>query len=218
MATQAAIADSKQSYVLDKLHSLTGVIPIGVFLLEHFFENSYALVSPDKYNFVAGKLESIPWRVPVELLGIWLPILFHGVYGFYIWWRGKTNVLTHPWMSNWMYALQRWTGIIAFFYIGWHLWTERFLTHGRTTYAAVADDLSNPLYVAFYVLGVVAASFHLGNGLWNFACKWGIAVSPRAQRTAAIFGALVAIGFAVVGLTIVAGFHYHWRPLDTYVQ
>jgi succinate dehydrogenase / fumarate reductase cytochrome b subunit len=218
VATPAAIADSKQSYVLDKLHSLSGVIPIGVFLLEHFFENSYALVSPDKYNYVAGKLETIPWRVPVELLGIWLPILFHALYGIYIWWKGKSNVFGHPWMSNWMYTLQRWSGIIAFFYICWHVWTQRFLTHGHTTYAAVAQDLSNPYSVLFYVVGIVAASFHLGNGLWNFACKWGIAISPGAQRRAAIFGAMVGIVFTVVGLTIIAGFHYHWMPFNTYVQ
>jgi len=72
--------------------------------------------------------------------------------------------------------------------------------------------------VAFYAIGVVAASFHLGNGLWNFACKWGIAISPRSQRAAAVFGALVAIIFTIVGLTIIAGFHYQWRPLDTYIQ
>jgi succinate dehydrogenase / fumarate reductase cytochrome b subunit len=218
VASPAVVAQSKQSYILDKLHSLSGVIPIGVFLLEHFFENSYALVSPDKFNYVAGKLETIPWRVPVELFGIWLPILFHGLYGFYIWWKGSSNAIGHPWMSNWMYVLQRWTGIIAFFFIGWHVYMERFLTNGRSTYAGVANDLASPYSVAFYVIGVVAASFHLGNGLWNFACKWGIAISPRSQRAAAVFGALVAIIFTIVGLTIIAGFHYQWRPLDTYIQ
>jgi succinate dehydrogenase / fumarate reductase, cytochrome b subunit len=218
VATPAAIAESKQSYVLDKLHSLSGVIPIGVFLLEHFFENSYALVSPEKYNNAASGLETIPWRIPVELIGIWIPILFHAFYGFYIWWKGKSNAIGHPWMSNWMYVLQRWTGIILFFYIGWHVWTERFLTHGRTTYEGVVADMASPWAVAFYAIGIIAASFHLGNGLWNFACKWGIAISPRAQHAAAIFGALVGIVFTIVGLTIIAGLHYHWTPLDTYIQ
>lgn len=214
----AAAADSKSSYFLDKLHSLSGIIPIGAFLAEHFFENSYALVSPAKYNYIAGKLETIPWRVPVELLVIWLPILFHAFYGIYIWWKGKSNALGHPWMANWMYVLQRWTGIALFFYIGWHVWVERFATGGITTYAAVSRDLQNPWFISFYVIGVLAASFHLGNGLWNFACKWGLAVTPRSQRAAACLGALVGIAFSVIGIFIIVGFHFQWTPFDTYLQ
>ena len=209
---------SKTSYILDKLQSISGIFPIGAFLVEHFFENSYALVSPGKFNYVAGKLETIPWRVPVELLFIWLPILFHGIYGCYTWWTGKSNAVGHPWMANWMYVLQRWTGMIAFVYIGWHVWTERFLTHGKSSYADMAQTMSNPWVAAFYAIGILAASFHLGNGMWNFACKWGIVVTVRSQRAAALFGALVAITFSVIGLAIVAGFHYNWIPFEFYTR
>jgi len=109
----ATAADSKTSYFLDKLQSLSGVIPIGAFLLEHFWSNSYALVSVQKYNDVSVELQSIPWRIIVEACVLWLPILFHGFYGIYIWWMGKSNAIGHPWMANWLWVLQRWTGIIA---------------------------------------------------------------------------------------------------------
>jgi len=213
----SADAESRVGYFLDKLHSLSGLIPIGAYLVEHFFENSYALVSPEKYNFICQKLETVPWRIPIEFLFIWAPILFHGGYGLYIWWSGKSNAMGHPWMANWMYVLQRWTGILAFLFIGYHVWTERFLSHGKSTYDDVARMLSDPLLVAVYVVGILAASFHLGNGLWNFACKWGIAVTARSQRAAAWFGALVAVAFSVVGVAIVAGFHFHWTPFDAYL-
>ena len=49
---------------------------------------------------------------------------------------------------------------------------------------------------------MTAASFHLGNGLWNFACKWGIAVSVRAQRAAGWFGAAVTVALTFVGIAI----------------
>jgi succinate dehydrogenase / fumarate reductase cytochrome b subunit len=215
MSSTASKTDS--SYFWDKLHSLTGVVPIGAFLLEHFFENSYALVSVGKYDYISAKLETIPWRVPVEFLLIWLPIAFHGLYGLHVWWKGKTNVWSHPWMANWLYVLQRWTGIIAFAYIIWHVWTERFLTHGISPYAVVARSFANPYFVAFYVIGVLAASFHLGNGLWNFCCKWGIAVTPRAQRAAGWLGAAIAFAFSVVGLAIVAGFIFGWHPFSNYL-
>ncbi len=213
----SAADDSRTSYLLDKLHSLSGVIPIGAYLAEHFFENSYALVSPAKYNYVASKLETVPWRLPLEILLIWAPIAFHACYGLRIWWSGKQNATSHPWMANWMYLLQRWTGVLAFLFIGYHVWTVRFLSHGKTTYADIAQTMADPTFAAVYVVGVLAASFHLGNGLWNFACKWGLAVTARSQRAAGWFGALTAIAFSVAGLAILAGFRFHWTPFDSYL-
>ena len=218
VGTPAAIAVSRQSYVLDKLQSLSGVVPIGAYLADHFWSNSFALVSVEKYNNISTELQTVPWRIGIEVLVLWLPIAFHGFYGLYIWWKGKSNVLGHPWMANWLYVLQRWSGIVAFVFIGWHLWTERFQGHGMTTYADVAQSMANPLYVAAYIIGVTACSFHLGNGLWNFACKWGIAVSARSQRAAGWFGALVGASLTAVGILIVIGFHYNWHPLDTYIR
>ena len=214
----SADAESRVGYFLDKLHSLSGLIPIGAYLVEHFFENSYALVSPEKYDFICQKLETVPWRIPIEFLFIWAPILFHGGYGLYIWWSGKSNAMGHPWMANWMYVLQRWTGILAFLFIGYHVWTERFLSHGKSTYDDVARMLSDPLLVAVYVVGILAASFHLGNGLWNFACKWGIAVTVRAQHAAALFGAAVGIACTIAGIAVIVGVRYSWFPLGGYVQ
>src|SRR5271155_1469102 len=185
-----AATDSKTSYLLDKLQSLSGVIPIGAFLAEHFWSNSYALVSVGKYNDVSRELQQIPWRIIVETCVLFIPILFHGLYGCYIWWTGKSNAIGHPWMANWLYVLQRWTGIVAFIFIGWH----------------------------FYIVGITCASFHLGNGLWNFACKWGIAVSVPAQRAAGWFGAAVAVTFTLVGVAIALALHYGAFPLGGYVQ
>ena len=74
-----AATDSKTSYLLDKLQSLSGVIPIGAFLAEHFWSNSYALVSVAKYNDVSQELQQIPWRIIVETCVLFVPILFHGL-------------------------------------------------------------------------------------------------------------------------------------------
>lgn len=213
----SAVGVTRTSFFLDKVHSLSGTVPIGAYLVEHFFENSYALVSPDKYNYVANKLETVPWRIPIEVLLIWAPIAFHGCYGLYIWWSGKPNAIGHPWMANWLYVLQRWTGILVFAFIIYHVWTVRFLSHGKTSYAAIAHFMANPWIVAIYVIGILAASFHIGNGLWNFACKWGFAVSPQSQRAFGWLGFAIAIAFAVVGVAIIAGFRFHWTPFDTYL-
>jgi succinate dehydrogenase / fumarate reductase cytochrome b subunit len=205
------------SYLLRKLHSLSGIVPLGAFLAEHFWSNSSALVSAPKYNETSLELQTIPFRVLAEWAFIFLPILFHGGYGIYIWLRGESNIVQYPWMKNWLYTFQRYTGVIAFAYIGWHVYTQRWLTHGMSTYGEVAQQMRNPWAFGFMVVGVVATSFHLGVGIWNFMCKWGLAATVRAQRAAGQLGAAVGVTFSVVGILIVASFRYNWHPFASYL-
>jgi succinate dehydrogenase cytochrome b subunit len=214
----ASQSQDPSSFLWRKLHSLSGIVPVGVFLAEHFWSNSYVLVSAAKYDEVGQELQTLPFRPGIEAVGIWIPILFHAGYGFYIWSKGKSNALEYPWMRNWMYTLQRWSGLVAFLFIGWHFWTARILTHGRSNFGTVHTDMSNNFYVALYLVGIVAASFHLGNGLWNFLCKWGLAATVRAQRAAGYLGAAVAIAFSLAGLAIVVCARNDWHPFISYVQ
>jgi succinate dehydrogenase / fumarate reductase cytochrome b subunit len=214
MSSTATLPDT--SYLLRKLHSLSGIVPVGAFLAEHFWSNSAALVSPDKYNSVSQELQTIPYRPLIEWALIFLPILYHGVYGIYIWLRGKSNVSSYPWVGNWLYSTQRYTGLIAFVYIAWHLYTERWLTHGKSTYDDVEHLLANPYFFAFMLIGVLASSFHLGIGIWNFLYKWGITVSAQAQRQAGRLGVVIAILFSLVGVLILISFRLNWHPFEFY--
>jgi succinate dehydrogenase / fumarate reductase cytochrome b subunit len=205
------------NYLLRKLHSLSGIVPIGAFLAEHFWSNSAALVSAPKYNETSQELQTIPFRIFVEWAFIFLPIFYHGGYGIYIWLRGESNVLQYPWVKNWLYTFQRYTGLIAFVYIGWHIYTQRWLTHGMSTYDEVAQQMRSLWAFAFMVVGIVATSFHLGVGIWNFLCKWGLAATARAQRAAGQLGAAVGIAFSLVGVLIVVSFRYNWHPFASYL-
>src|SRR5258708_20346986 len=84
------------SYLLRKLHSLSGLIPVGAFLAEHFWSNSAALVSPEKYNAVSQELQTIPFRPFIDLFPILFPILFHGGDGVYIWRRREVHLSQYP--------------------------------------------------------------------------------------------------------------------------
>jgi succinate dehydrogenase / fumarate reductase cytochrome b subunit len=205
------------SYLLRKLHSLTGIIPVGAFLAEHFWSNSTALVGARQYNQTSQELQTIPFRIFVEWAFIFLPILYHGGYGIYIWLHGKSNVSQYPWVRNWLYSLQRVTGLIAFAYIGWHLYTERWLTHGKSTYDDVALLLQNPWALSFMIVGILASSFHLGVGIWNFLCKWGLAATERAQRAAGQLGVFVGFTFSLVGVLIILSFRLNWHPFAFYL-
>lgn len=179
------------SYFLRKLHSFTGILPVGAFLAEHFWSNSSALVSPAKYDSTSQDLQTIPFRLLVEWGGIFLPMLFHGGYGIYIWLRGKSNVSAYPWVGNWLYTFQRYTGLIAFAYIGWHLYTERWLTHGRSTYANVAEDMRNPWYLAFFCRGRAGLFVSSRRGHLEFRLQVG---AGRDGQGAASGGAVRCIG------------------------
>ena len=202
----AAAALDKRQFALRRLHSLTGVFPIGLYVLVHLGINSFAANGSEVYDAVAEALESLPYLIAVEIPFIWAPILFHGLYGFVIWFRGKPNALQYSYPNNRMYWLQRWSGILAFVFIGWHFWQTRlanYLYGVPVDFRMMADILDNPGWLAFYVVGLTAVSFHLANGLRTFLLTWGGVVGDRARRVAgrlcAAFGILVlAVSLAAV--------------------
>jgi succinate dehydrogenase / fumarate reductase cytochrome b subunit len=180
---------------------------VGAFLFEHILiSNAAAIGGPAAYARQVRFLASLPLVPVLELFGIWLPILFHALYGFYIWYRGETNVGEYPWTGNWMYTAQRWTGIIAFAYILWHTWTMRFTgidlhEYAGASFGKVQAELFSPALLAFYVVGLVCASWHFAYGIWLFAAKWGFTPGEKArQRFLAVCLAFFVI-LSAVGLT-----------------
>jgi len=199
------------SFLLRRLHSLSGIIPVGAFLVEHFISNAFATRGPEAYTKQVELLSSFPYVVLLELFGIWLPILFHALYGFYIWYRGESNLGDYPWTGNWMYTAQRYTGGITFVYIVWHTWHLRFsgvhlLSHPAAAFGKVQLELQNPWLVAFYALGIFCASWHFAYGLWLFAAKWGITSGDRGRRRFGYVCAAIFVIFVVVGANILYSF------------
>jgi succinate dehydrogenase / fumarate reductase cytochrome b subunit len=195
------------SFVLRRLHSLSGIVPVGAFLFEHILiSNSTAISGPDAYARQVNFLANLPLVFFLEVFGIWLPIAFHALYGFYIWYRGEGNVGEYPWTGNWMYTAQRWTGGIAFAYIVWHTWTMRFTgtdLHAFPNYSfgKVQEELFHPALFAFYIVGLVAASWHFSYGIWLFAAKWGLTPGDKARQRflvvcLGLFVLMTGIGFA----------------------
>jgi succinate dehydrogenase / fumarate reductase, cytochrome b subunit len=209
------------SFVLRRLHSLSGIVPVGLFLIEHFISNAFATRGPSAYTKQVELLSSFPFVVALELFGIWLPILYHALYGFYIWYRGEGNVAEYPWTGNWMYTAQRWTGAIAFCYMVWHTWTMRFtgihlLSHPGAAFGKVQEEFQSPWAVAFYAVGILCASWHFAYGLWLFAAKWGITTGDRARRKFGYVCVVIALLFIGVGAATMYSFlNTPLQPLET---
>jgi succinate dehydrogenase / fumarate reductase cytochrome b subunit len=200
------------SFWLRRLHSLSGIVPVGAFLIEHFVSNAFATRGPGAYTKQVELLSSFPFVFFLELFGIWLPILYHALYGFFIWYRGESNVGEYPWAGNWMYTAQRWTGGITFFYIVWHTWHLRFsgvhlLTYPGSAFGKVQNELiGHPAYFAFYIIGIVCASWHFAYGLWLFAAKWGITQGDIARRRFGYVCFVIAVLFIGVGFATLYSF------------
>jgi succinate dehydrogenase / fumarate reductase, cytochrome b subunit len=204
-------AGEGHSFLLRRLHSLSGIVPIGAFLIEHLVSNFEALKGPAAYAAQVKFLNSLPLVRVLEWCFIFIPIAYHALYGVYIWWRGKSNIVYYPWAGNWMYAMQRWTGLIAFVYIGQHVWRQRFSgvdlpNHPGAAFHKVQVELSNPWMLAVYIIAMIAVCWHFAYGVWLFAAKWGITPGEKARRR---FGWVCTVGgilLAAIGLASIYAF------------
>jgi succinate dehydrogenase / fumarate reductase cytochrome b subunit len=190
------------SFLWRKLHSLLGIVPIGAFLLEHILSNFEARNGPVAYGMQVKFLNSLPVVRVLEWVFIFLPILYHALYGVYIWLRGKSNIVYYPWAGNWMYLAQRYTGLIAFAYIFQHVLRQRFMgislpENPGAAFAKVQHELANPWMLAVYVIAMIAICWHFSYGVWLFAAKWGITPGETARKR---------FGYACVGLGLVLAF------------
>ena len=223
-------AGQGHSFLLRRLHSLTGIIPVGAFLAEHILiSNATAINGPEAYANQVKFLGSLPLVVALEAFGIWLPILFHGLYGLYIWYRGESNTISYPWEGNWMYTLQRWTGAFSFAYIVWHTWHLRFsgvhlLSHPDAAFGKVQAEFAHPWAIAFYAVGIFCASWHFAYGLWLFAVKWGITTGDNARRRFGYVCVLIGVSFMAIGAATMYSFlttpQQPWHPsgAESYVM
>lgn len=201
--------DDRTWFLLKRLHSLSGVLPIGGFVLVHLFTNAKALQGAEHFDKAASELASIPFILLIEAGTIWLPILFHTVLGMSIAGSSAPNAIRHGHPRNWAYVWQRISGVFLFAFIAYHTWSTRFsgdYLESASAYQFMSEHLAHPGVFAFYALGVIATGFHLGNGLFGFAIHWGIATGRRSQDVAARLGLAVSVGVAVLGLLAILGF------------
>ncbi len=202
-------------YIWHRLHSASGIFPIGFFLLQHLIANSYALRGPGAYNAVIRVYGGLPFVAVLEVVLIYVPLLYHSIYGIWISAYGQANLTKYAYGRNWMYFLQRASGLVALVYISVHVWDTSIhkyiaLWHGNPnpetaiSYLAMSHQMANPWLFWLQAIGIVATVFHFTNGLWNFCIRWGLTISAHAQRMNqyACWGLFVV--FAGMGLWTIA--------------
>lgn len=214
-----SISLTRESYFWHKLHSLTGILPIGFYMIQHLTLNSFSLAGPEAFNGVIGFFSGMPRHIllALEIVFIYLPLLFHSVYGIFISVRAKSNFLNehYAWAENRMYSFQRWSGIALFFLLIAHIVTTTVraqvspIGHEAIEFNAWTALLtSGGTYIGLilYVVGVLLASYHLAFGWWSFCIRWGITVSERSQKGMLKFSMVLFVAITLLGWAALAGF------------
>ena len=158
---------------LRKLHSFSGFLFLGYFLCVHVRN--------------AGVYRSDFARVFL----LYLPLLFHGLYGLYVTYESKPNLLQYRWIRNWMYFTQRMTGVLLVPFIALHI--------GAVKWGAAYSERG--WYIAIWYAGVVAAVSHLANGAFGTMIDWGVTVGPYSQR--------VLVGLSVAAFLVLSAYGIH---------
>lgn len=216
-----SIPKGQVHFFLLKIHSLTGLVPIGLFLTFHLLINSLRTVGVLPYQWGIDVINNLPFLIWIEVLFIYIPLLFHSFMGFYITQVAKMNIIRYRYPRNWMFVLQRLTGGVVFVFLVYHIGTTVApkIWYGYHLFEAAPFliDIMNQEFATWtgriiYLVGILSATFHFANGLWAFCISWGIIVGPRAQRYASIVFMLFGGALTVLGLATVLEFSLH--PVD----
>ena len=227
-ASPSPAADStflgRHEFLLRRLHSLSGIVPVGAYMVVHLLTNSTINESDATFQRLVNQIHDLPMLVVIEWVFIFLPLLFHALYGVMIVRSGLPNNSSYRYTHNTRYTLQRATGMIAFVFIIWHVfhmhgwihteWWERsvagfgamFKPYNAASTGVEAMQAAGIIYPILYVIGVLSCVFHLSNGIWTFGITWGLWTTQAAQNRALKVCDVFGVVLALIGLSAVWGF------------
>lgn len=217
----------RNEFLIRRLHSLSGLIPVGAYMVVHLMTNASVLDSPATYQRAVFGIQSLGSLLPVvEWTFIFIPILFHAILGVVIIAGGVPNTQSYPYAGNFRYTMQRATGMIAFAFIMWHVfhmhgwfhfdwWLENVARplagaqfapyNAASTLGATMQGTGAIIVIVLYAIGVLASVYHLANGIWTMGMTWGVWVTPDASRRAGYVCNAFGVALAVVGLSAIYG-------------
>jgi len=185
---------------LRRLHAISGVMPLGVFVVVHILVNATALSGPIRYDRVVGGLARLPMAWLFEVLFVGVPLAFHAGSGLA---RLRQEKKKKP-----LDVLQRVASVLLLVFVVAHAWETRFAGGGREIVdiqTRLMMHLSTttgmiPLIALGYIVGLAVTCFHLGYGCWTV-----LETSGRASRRVARWTIAGTTLLFVVGLATILG-------------
>ncbi len=190
MALSSAKSNARH-FLLRRLHSLTGIV-FGLYIIIHLIVNASLIQgrNPDVFQEQVNKIHSLPFLLAIEWVMIFIPIIFHSVYGIWITLAGRPNIGNYPYAKNIFYFAQRASAVIIVLFLLFHVLGMKGFLGSYLEFepglasASTARHINAHWLIAFlvYPLGIAAATFHLANGFWAAAITWGLTISKASQR------------------------------------
>ena len=190
-------------FYIRRIHSILGIVPIGIFLCLHLTLNSSAILGVDAWSAVIDGMRSVPFIILGELFIIAIPILFHAVYGFYIVYLSDMPLLRYQYVKNWMFILQRVTAVITTIFVVYHVLFVRILTDSTLdVMSAMANGLQTPVGFILELIGIWASIYHFTNGIFTFLVTWGVLQGDRIQKVVSLLTMLFCAALCLLALII----------------
>lgn len=175
---------SMRSFWLGKIFSLFGIVPLGLYVIVHLYNNLASLGGAENFDRHLQESRSLPMIVPITILVIWIPILFHGIYGLFVMKKARPNLVKLPYFENLKYVVQRLSGIGLLLFIPAHIYKTRIepgLMHSTLNFHHMSEGLRELDTLVIYCLGILGVAFHLANGIWQVGIGWGLTTSQRGM-------------------------------------
>lgn len=202
-----------RSYLLNKLFSLFGII-LGVYAVIHLYGNLTAIQGPEAFNEHLVRARQGALTGPILILLIWLPILFHGIYGMMKLKQARPNNVRFNYWENLKYITQRLSGIGIFLFIPAHMIKSKiiptYIDGVPADFNHMVEGFAEPLTVIVYLLGTLGVAYHVAQGLWQFCIGWGITTTQKAMNRVQIasillFFALLSMAYTTIFVLVQAG-------------
>ncbi len=121
-------AGQGHSFFWRKLHSLSGIVPIGAFLIEHISPTSRPLNGPLAYAAQVKFLNCLPLVRVLEWVFIFIPLAYpRALRRLHRLPRPRPTSTSTPGPATGCTSPSAITGLIAFVYIIQHVWRQRFM-------------------------------------------------------------------------------------------
>lgn len=205
----APVPPSQTSPLARRVFSLTGLVPLGVFLVTHLFINARVLRGDLAFATGVDAIDRVPALALIEALLVFGPLLVHGLVGLWLILSRSPLSPVSPYPPAIRVAM-RTTGVVVALFLVMHLSEFRFRIAGArldggSLGTVLAADLSTTVWGVpwrgiAYLIGTGCAAFHFAAGCWGyFASTQPGRASPRGRRWA-------GWGAAVLGVTMGAAF------------
>lgn len=207
--------DAQRALGVRRLHSLSGVVPLGVFLVEHLWATSGAIRGRAVFDARVLWLDHVRIGTLLEVLFIGLPLLFHAGYGIVLAFDKAQDPERYPYPDQHFAVLLRASGLLSLVFMAWHLWelpAQRLLAKipASDLFDLLSLHLSTltsgvPWRAIGYFLGLFLTVAHFTYGMISFFHGERNVREPQALRRWTFrFAALGAILFVIGGATVLS--------------